>query len=53
MDLKITKPEFEHLKVSLEGAIEEFDELMRTHEYYVTELPDRLLTCLEIIKRAK
>ena len=52
MKLTFTKPEFEHLTVSLEGAIEEFNELMREHEYYVTELPDRLLTCLEIVKRA-
>lgn len=51
MKLTITKPEYEHLKVSIEGAIEEFEELMRTHDYYTTELSDRLTTCLEIIKR--
>lgn len=51
--LELTKPEFEHFRVTLEGAVGEFEELMRTHDYYTTELVDRLATCLEILKRAK
>lgn len=51
--LELTKPEYEQFRVTLEGAVEEFEELMKTHDYYVTELSDRLLTCLEILKRAK
>lgn len=51
--LTLSAPELEHLKVTMEGAIEELEELMQTHEYYVTELTDRLTTCLEIIGRAK
>lgn len=53
MKLQLSKPEFEHFTVSLEGAIEEFEALMAEHDYYVTELPDRLRTCLEIVGRAK
>ena len=52
-NLELTKPEYEHFRVTLEGAVEEFNELMKEHDYYVTELPDRLLTCLEILSRAK
>lgn len=51
--LELTAPEFEHIKVTLEGAIEEFEILMRETDHFVTELPDRLATCLEIIGRAK
>lgn len=51
--LDLTKPEYEHFRVTLEGAVEEFEQLMKEHDYFVTELPDRLLTCLEILKRAK
>ena len=53
MNLTLSKAEFEHFKVTLEGAIEEFEELMKEHDYYVTELPDRLATCREIIGRAQ
>ena len=51
--LTLTAAEFEHLTVTLEGAIEEFEELMREHDYFVTELSDRLSTCLEIVERAE
>jgi hypothetical protein len=51
--LEMTKQEFEHIRVTLEGAVEEFEELMKEHDYYVTELSDRLATCLEIFTRAK
>lgn len=51
--LTLTEPEFQQIQVTLEGAVDEFNELMKTHEYYVTELADRLSTCLEIIGRAK
>jgi hypothetical protein len=51
--LTLTKPELEHLKVTLEGAQEEFEELMKEHDYFTTELTDRLATCLEIVGRAK
>lgn len=51
--LTLSAPELEHLKVTMEGCIEELEELMSTHDYYVTELTDRLATCLEILGRAK
>jgi hypothetical protein len=51
--LVLTEAEFQHLRVTLEGAAEELDELMKEHDYYTTELPDRLQTCLEILGRAK
>jgi hypothetical protein len=53
MKLNLTKPEYEHFRVTLEGAIEEFEMLMKEHEYYTTELSDRLATCLEILERAE
>jgi hypothetical protein len=49
--IEMSPAEYEHVTVTLEGAIEEFNELMREHEYFVTELPDRLATCLEIVTR--
>lgn len=41
------------MRVTLEGAAEELEDLMKEHDYYTTELPDRLQTCLEILGRAK
>jgi hypothetical protein len=52
MNLELSKAEFEHIKVTLEGAAEEFEELMREHDYFTTEMPDRLASCLEIVGRA-
>jgi hypothetical protein len=51
--ITVTELEFEHFKVTLEGAIEEINDLMTEHDYYVTELSDRLQECLHIIEGAK
>lgn len=53
MNLELSKSEYEHIKVTLEGAVEEFTELMHEHEYFVTALTERLVTCLEILERAE
>ena len=50
--LTLTAAEYEHLTVTLECVVEELEELMKEHEYYVTELSDRTRTCIEIIERA-
>lgn len=51
--LTLTEAEYQHLTVTLEGVIEEFEELMKEHDYYVTELASRAQTCLEIVERAE
>jgi len=51
--LELTKPEYEQLNVDIENAIEEFETLSKDVDWFVTDMPDRLRTCLEIIRRAK
>lgn len=51
--LTLTPPEYEQLIVDLENAIEEFETLSREVDWFVTEMPDRLRTCIQIIRSAK
>lgn len=51
--LTLTGAEYEHLKITLEGCKEEFEELMHTKDWYVTELTDRIETALEILATAE
>jgi hypothetical protein len=44
--------EYEHLVTTLEGCYEEFEELMRTKDWFSTELTDRIETAIEIIQTA-
>lgn len=53
MRLILSNVEFEQLTVDVENAVAEFEELSREVSWFVTDMPDRLRTCLEIIKRAK
>lgn len=38
----MSRERYEQLKVDLEGAIQELEELSREVSWYVTELPERL-----------
>jgi len=49
--LDITPAEFEQLTCDIENAIEEFEELSKEIDWFVSDMPDRLRTCLQIIKR--
>lgn len=49
--LNVTPAEYEQLTCDIENCIEEFEELSREVDWFVTDLPDRLRTCLEIIQR--
>lgn len=51
--LELSEPEYQHITVTLEGAIEELEELMRDNDFYTTELTERLAQCLEILERAE
>lgn len=51
--ITVTELEYQHLLVTLEGCRDELEELMREFDHYVTELPDRLQACLEIIEGAE
>jgi hypothetical protein len=53
MTLRLTHPEYHSIILTLEGCIEELEILMREHDWYTTELPDRLQTCIEILERAQ
>jgi hypothetical protein len=50
--LVLSTVEFEQITVDLENAVSEFETLSKEVDWFVTDMPDRLLTCLEIIKRA-
>jgi hypothetical protein len=49
--LVLTYPEVTHLVSTLENCYEEFEELMRDREWFVTEVVDRIQTCLEILDK--
>lgn len=53
MQLEITPEEYEQITCDIECAIDELDTLSREVSYYVTDLPDRLRTLLEIVGRAQ
>lgn len=49
--LELSDAEYEHIVTALQGAIEEFEEVERTVDYFVSLTPERLLDVLEIIQR--
>lgn len=51
--LELSNAEYEQITVDLENSIEEFTELSNTVEWFVTDMPERLQTCLAILRRAK
>lgn len=51
--LDLTPAEYEQITVDLENAVEEFTELSNTVEWFVTDMPERLQTCLAILRRAE
>ena len=48
--LVLSEAELLDIKLALEDCWAEFDELMRTKEWYTTELQDKIEMCLEILK---
>ena len=48
-DLTLTPIEQQHLIDTLENCYEEFEQLMIDREWFVTEIVDRIETCLEIL----
>lgn len=53
LTLTISTREFEQLTCDIECCIDELTELSKNVDWYTTDLPDRLLTCLEILSRAE
>lgn len=53
LTLTLSKPEFEHIRVTLEGAKEELEDLSAQISWFATAIPERIETCLEIIERAQ
>lgn len=51
--LDISSAEYEQLIVDLENARDEFIEISRTVGWFVTDMDERLNTCLAILRRAK
>lgn len=51
--LMLSAAEYEHFSVTLEGVVSELEELSDQLEWYVSALPERAQTCLEILRRAK
>ena len=49
--LEVSPAEFEQITVDVEAAIQELDILSEEIDWFVTDLPDRLRTALEIINR--
>jgi hypothetical protein len=46
----LSKAEYEHFTTTLEGAIEEFEELENQHEWFSTNVVQRLEDCLELLR---
>lgn len=51
--LRLSTREWNQLTVDIENAIDELTELSANVEWFCTEMPERLLTCLEILSRAE
>lgn len=51
--LEMTPAEFEQVIVDIENARDEFTELSRTVDWFCTDMPERLDTCLAILRRAE
>lgn len=51
--IKLTKPELIFLQDTLDSAREEFEELSREKDWYVTDLDERCLAAYNILKYAE
>lgn len=51
--LNMTPAEYEQITCDIENSIEEFEELSREVDWFTTDMPDRLRTCLEIITKGQ
>ena len=51
--LVLSPAEHMHLVNTMEGCLEELEMLMIEVSWYTTELPDRLITALEILKSSE
>lgn len=49
--IELTPAEYEQITCDIENCIEEFEELSRDIDWFTTDMPDRLRTCLQIIKK--
>lgn len=53
LELQLGQDEYLELTTHIEGTIEELEELERNLDYFVSETPDRLRRCLDILDRAR
>lgn len=53
MKLTLSAQEYQQFTCDLECVIVELEELSREVSFYVTDLPDRIRTLLEIMERAE
>jgi hypothetical protein len=51
--LELSNAEYEQIIVDIENSRDEFTELSRTVDWFCTDMPERLDTCLAILRRAK
>lgn len=51
--ITLTPAEYAHFEVTLEGIVSEVTELCEQLDWYVSALPERAETCLEILRGAK
>jgi hypothetical protein len=51
--LKLTEAELRFVLETLDGAREEFEELVKTEDWYVTEMDERCLAAYNIMKYAE
>lgn len=51
ISLQLAPDEFDRLVTTLEGAKEELEEIERTIDYFVSKTPNRIVDCLEFIRR--
>lgn len=49
--ITLSAAEYEQITCDIENAVEEFEQLSSDLDYYVTDMPERLRTVLEIINR--
>lgn len=51
--VKLSKPELRFLQDTIDDAREEFEELIREEDWYVTEMNERCLAAFNILKYAE
>ena len=49
--IKLSDAEFQQITCDVENAVEEFEQLSSDLDFYVTDMPERLRTVLEILNR--